>query len=122
MVFRHGQPPDIPGLVPLEVIGSGSGGSGTVWRCLEARFDRHVAVKLVDVDERTERQFEKECLALGRISSHPHILPVYAGGLDAIGRAYSVMPFASNGSLAETLEKGGALPPREAAAVGRQAR
>lgn len=47
---------------------------------------------------------------------HPHILPVLeAGGRD--GLLYYVMPFVEGETLAARLERGGALPVREATAV-----
>ena len=113
--LTHGMsPPEIEGLEPIEVVGSG--GSGTVWKCSQPRFHRWVAVKLVDtrLNKRAEALFTRECIALGGLSGHPNIVPVYAGGLDARGRPYLVMPFLESGSLADLLRRQGPVDWRTA--------
>ena len=111
---RGAVPPAIEGLEPLEVVGSG--GSGTVWKCAQPRFQRMVAVKLVDtrLNPRAEALFARECSALGELSGHPNIVPVYDGGLDRNGRPYLVMPYISTGSLADRLAQQGPLDWRSA--------
>ena len=108
-------PPEVEGIEPLEVVGSG--GSGTVWKCSQPRFHRLVAVKVVDarLDRRAEALFARECRALGGLSGHPHIVPVYAGGVEQRGRPYLVMPFLETGTLADLLVRSGPLDWRTAA-------
>ncbi len=112
----HGPwPPEVEGIEPLELVASG--GSGTVWKCSQPRFHRMVAVKVIDarLDRRAEALFARECQALGGLSGHPHIVPVYAGGVEQRGRPYLVMPFLETGTLADLLVLNGPLDWRTAA-------
>lgn len=79
----------IPGLEGLERIGSG--GFAVVYRARQTRFARDVAVKVIendDLDEMARNRFERECQALGQLSTHPGIVTVYEGGFSAAGRPY----------------------------------
>ncbi len=95
----------------------GHGGSGTVWKCHQPRFDRYVAVKLVEtrIDPHAEVLFARECVAMGALSWHPNIMAVYAGDTDESGRPYLIMPFVEDGSLADELDRKGRLDANRAA-------
>ena len=71
--------PDVTDLVEI-----GRGGFGVVYRARQERFRREVAVKVITatLDERARTRFTQECRALGQLSGHPHIVPVYDGGVD----------------------------------------
>src|SRR5256885_4931728 len=62
----------------LEQIGGG--GMGVVYRALDARLERDVAVKVLPsgalVDEAARRRFRQEALALAKLS-HPNICVIY---------------------------------------------
>jgi len=62
----------------LEQIGGG--GMGVVYRALDARLERDVAVKVLPsgalVDEAARRRFRQEALALAKLS-HPNIGVIY---------------------------------------------
>ena len=63
-----------------------------------------MAVKLLDdkvKDERTRVRFQRECLALGRLSGHPNIITVFGAGFSTKDRPYLLMEYMSQGSLAD---------------------
>ncbi len=106
----------LAGIEDLRLIGRG--GSATVYRGRQPAFHRDVAVKVLDTGTEGPGpgRFSKEIRALGSLSGHPHVVPLYeAGELD--GHPYLVMPFLSGGSLADRLG-GGPLPPEEVARIG----
>lgn len=109
----------IAGLVGAEVIGTG--GFATVYKAEQPAHARTVAVKVLRVDpldEEARDRFERECKALGSLSSHPAIVTVYESGFTEAGEPYLVMEHLSGGSLEDRLQKDGALPWSEAAEVG----
>ena len=70
------------------------GGFAVVYRALDTRFDRIVALKILrdeHLDERRLRRFNDECLATGRVSSHPNIVTVYDTGTTAGHRRWLAM-------------------------------
>jgi serine/threonine-protein kinase PknK len=87
-----GRPPaelQVPGVTRLARIGRG--GFSTVYRGYQARFDRWVAVKVLEVDrpdEATLRRFEREAAIMGRLSNHPNVVTVYDAGTLADGRPF----------------------------------
>jgi serine/threonine-protein kinase PknK len=109
---------DIPGVDDLEPIGRG--GFGAVYRGRQAAFDRDVAVKVLSgVDAgSSESTWRREVGAMGRLSNHPNIVPVYDGGTTADGQPYLVMPFVPGGSLADVVRERGPLAPADVAALG----
>jgi serine/threonine protein kinase len=109
---------EIPGCTDLTPIGGG--GFGTVYRALQPDFARTVAVKVLDGrvdDSDTARRFRRECQALGSVSSHPNIVPVFDAGSTAQGQPYIVMDYVGRGSLADRLRRTGPLPWPEATAI-----
>src|SRR5687768_14561103 len=107
----------IPGIEGLEPLGRG--GFGTVYRGWQPALRREVAVKVLDarmVDEASERRFEREAMAMGSLSGHPNVVPVYAAGA-VEGRPYLVMPLLRAGSLEERIQAG-PIPPAEVVQIG----
>ena len=107
----------IPGIDDLEPIARG--GFGTVYSGWQASMRRKVAVKVLDpasTDAEAEERFQREVMAMGSVSDHPNVVPVYATGT-VDDRHYLVMPLLSDGSLADLLEHG-ALPPQEVVDLG----
>jgi serine/threonine protein kinase len=97
------------------------GGFATVYRGLDTRFDRTVALKILRSDSLNERQlrrFNAECLATGRLSSHPNIVTVYDAGTTRGHRPWLAMEYCSGGSLAHKLARVGPLPVAEVISVG----
>ncbi|NUS14017.1 MAG: serine/threonine protein kinase, partial [Streptomyces sp.] len=104
----------------------GRGGMGTVWRAQDELLDRQVAVKklhppqpdmhddeLATLFERTRR----EARAAARIS-HPNVIVVH-DVVDDAGLPSIVMEYVPSVTLGELLKQRGALPPPEAARIGR---
>jgi tetratricopeptide (TPR) repeat protein len=117
---RAAEWPSIPGLVFVEVLGSG--GMGVVFKARQARLGRNVAVKFLRdahrADPEQHQRFLQEALAVARLR-HPNLVQLYefgevpvAGG--AASQPYLVLEYVSGGSLADLL-LGSPQPPRAAA-------
>lgn len=99
----------IEGLTDVTPIGSG--GSARVFRATQTTFDRTVAVKVLNAsDDQLQRRFDRERRAMGRLSNHPGIVPVYSSDTTTLGQPYLIMPYYRNGSLADRIERDGAIP------------
>ncbi|HEX4902314.1 MAG TPA: serine/threonine-protein kinase [Acidimicrobiales bacterium] len=111
--------PELPGVELLDVIGTG--GSGVVYRGRQVAFDRPVAVKVVSAggtDSETRRRWEREVAAIGRLTNHPNVVPVFDAGTLDDGTSYLVMPLVPGGTLGDRLRHEGALDPAEVAGIG----
>lgn len=112
--------PQIPGVELVEVIGSG--GSGVVYRGRQAAFGRDVAVKVSrnvqDADGAPVARWEREVAAVGRLSNHPNIVPVFDAGITDDGSPYLVMPHVPKGSLGDRIRLEGPMDADEVASVG----
>lgn len=107
--------PEVPGYEGLEVLGRG--GFATVYRARQVAVGRDVALKVLDgasTDPRSIELFTRECTAVGSLSWHPHVVPVYDAGRTPAGLAYLSMELFPGGSLGDRLEREGPLPPAEA--------
>ncbi|MEO6957368.1 MAG: serine/threonine-protein kinase [Antricoccus sp.] len=93
--------PRLPGLSDLAVVGRG--GNGVVYSARQVRLGRIVAVKLIGthLDDQAAARFAREGQALGRLSGHPNIVPVYAVDTTQSGEPYLVMQLCEGGSLAD---------------------
>ena len=100
----------------------GRGGFGVVYRAVEAELGRTVAVKVLPplVGEDAQRRFERERLALGSLSGHPHIVNIHRSGRTADDEPYLVMEFCQQGSMADQLEVAGPVPWPRATALAIQ--
>lgn len=113
------------GMLPCEFAGHrlereiASGGMGIVFEAVDPRLKRRVAMKVIREAQFARREeaarFRAEMKAIARLL-HPHIIAVYESG-EVDGTPYFTMRLAEGGSLAERLQKYGAMPPREAAAM-----
>ena len=96
----------IPGVEGLVLIGRG--GFASVYGGWQPRFRREVAVKVLDAttaDPSTAARFQREVMAMGALSHHPHVVPIYdAGTVD--DRPYLIMPKLPSGSLDDELRNG----------------
>src|SRR5689334_22213406 len=99
----------------------GSGGMGTVWRGLDLRLDRPVAVKVLSGDglslPKAMERFGREARAVARLS-HPNIVPVYDVGAEG-DDPYLVMELVDGSTVAELLDDG-PLPPADVLEIGSQ--
>ena len=98
------------------------GGMGAVWRAVDRRLDRPVAVKLLRRDLAADpafvERFRREARAAGALS-HPNVAGVFDYG-EHDGQAFIVMELVEGENLAERLARGGPLPWPQALAVAEQ--
>jgi eukaryotic-like serine/threonine-protein kinase len=88
----------------------GSGGFATVYRGVQLRLERRVAVKVLELDggigvPEAWALFEREAILLGRLK-HPQIVDIYTMGVHD-GVPYIVMEWLSGESLDRKLEREG---------------
>src|SRR5581483_12034145 len=99
----------------------GEGGMGVVYRAVDSRLDREVAIKVLPAafaaDAERVARFAREAKVLAQLQ-HPNIAAIY--GLEEIeGTRALVMELVEGEDLAQRLARG-ALPVDEALAVARQ--
>ncbi len=78
----------------------GAGGMGEVFRAIDTKFNRPVAIKFLSseiADTGARRRFQREAQTASSLN-HPHILTVHDGG-DFEGRQYLVTEFVDGGTL-----------------------
>ncbi|WP_373424892.1 protein kinase domain-containing protein [Mycobacterium simiae] len=96
-----------------------SGGTSTVYRALDVRLDRPVALKVMDAryagDEQFLTRFQLEARAVARLKD-PGLVAVYDQGLDA-RHPFLVMELIEGGTLRELLFERGPMPPHAVVAV-----
>jgi serine/threonine-protein kinase len=98
------------------------GGMGAVWRAVDRRLDRPVAVKLLRrelaADPAFVERFRREARAAGALS-HANVAGVFDYG-EHDGQAFIVMELVEGENLAERLARGGPLPWPRAVAIAEQ--
>ncbi len=96
-----------------------TGGMSTVYRGLDERLDRPVALKVMDYRYASDRQFltrfQLEARAVARLKD-PGLVAVYDQGTDA-KRPFLVMELVDGGTLRELLNERGPMPPHAVVAV-----
>ncbi|MFZ0804695.1 MAG: serine/threonine-protein kinase, partial [Candidatus Sulfotelmatobacter sp.] len=75
----------------------GQGGMGTVWlaRRSDGRFERHAAVKFVNLalaGQGSELRFRREGSILGRLT-HPHVAELFDAGISSGGQPYLILEY-----------------------------
>ena len=97
----------------------GAGGMGEVYRALDTRLDRTVAIKVLashlSSSPELKQRMEREARAISSLN-HPHICHLYDIGSQD-GTDYLVMEFLEGETLAERLRKG-AMPLNEILKIG----
>src|SRR5579864_7420097 len=97
----------------------GAGGMGEVYRALDTRLDRTVAIKVLashlSSSPELKQRLEREARAISSLN-HPTICHLYDIGSQG-GTDYLVMEFLEGETLAEKLRKG-ALPLNEILKIG----
>jgi serine/threonine protein kinase len=97
----------------------GQGGMATVYRALDPRLRRTVALKILApalaADEEFRARFIRESRAAAG-TDHPHIIPVYAAG-ESDGFLFMAMRFVRGGDLRWHLSQAGSLPPGKVAEI-----
>ena len=112
------QAPEIPGYRDVTLISSGS--TSLVFRAVQSRLSRTVAIKvlLVDGDGTTHAQYQRELETTVLLSSQPHIVGIIDTGTTGAGQPYIVMEYCPGGSYAQILMQRGPLPVDEVVEVG----
>ncbi|MBI4911593.1 MAG: protein kinase [Acidobacteria bacterium] len=99
----------------------GIGGMGELWKAVDTRLDREVAIKVLPqayaADEERLRRFEKEARAVGSLN-HPNILTLYELAT-CDGVPFLVMELLEGWTLRERLPVGG-MPQRRVLEIGLQ--
>ena len=99
-----------------------TGGMSAVYRGLDLRLDRPVALKVMDSryagDSQFLMRFQREARAVARLKD-PGLVAVYDQGLGdhGAGLPYLVMELIEGGTLRELLRERGPMPPHAVAAV-----
>jgi Tol biopolymer transport system component/predicted Ser/Thr protein kinase len=88
-------------LGPYEIVAPiGAGGVGDVYRALDTKLNRSVAVKLLSeelADASARRRFQREAQTASSLN-HPHIVTVHDAG-EVEGRQYLVTEYVDGGTL-----------------------
>jgi serine/threonine-protein kinase len=96
-----------------------TGGMSTVYRGVDLRLDRPVALKVMDSryanDVQFLTRFQLEAKAVARLKD-PGLVPVYDQGIDG-DNPFLVMELIEGGTLRELLHERGPMPPYAVAAV-----
>lgn len=96
-----------------------TGGMSGVYRGLDLRLDRPVALKIMDSryagDDHFMTRFQREARAVARLND-PGLVAVYDQGLDG-AHPFLVMELVEGGTLRELLRERGPMPPHAVAAV-----
>ncbi|MFF4607565.1 protein kinase [Streptomyces sp. NPDC001339] len=94
----------------------GSGGMGVVWRALDERLRRQVAIKCARADDaRGAQRLVREAQYAARVH-HPNIVGVF-DILDEGDTCWIVMEYVPSRSLAQLMAERGPLPPEEAGSI-----
>jgi len=100
----------------------GRGGMAVVYRALDLRLGRPVALKVLapelGADEAFRQRFIRESRAAAGVD-HPHIIPVFEAG-ESAGVLFIAMRYVSNGDVRSLIEAEGRLRPARAAAIASQ--
>jgi serine/threonine protein kinase len=110
---------ELSGYEVQEVLGQG--GFATVYRAHQSAVGREVALKVDSralTSARDRQRFLREVTAAGRLSGHPHVVPVYDAGVLGDERPYMVMELCPGGSLGDRLRRQGPLGVQEALGMG----
>jgi serine/threonine protein kinase len=121
---------DPGGLVPGEQLAGyqvqeeiGHGGMAIVYRALDLRLGRVVALKVLaphlGEDEAFRQRFIRESRAAAGVD-HPHIIPVFEAG-EAAGVLFIAMRYVGHGDVRSLIDTEGRLAPARAAAIVAQA-
>ena len=105
----------------LELIGRGA--MGVVYKALDVNLDRLVAIKLMSAEARSDpdfvERFRQEARSQGALN-HPNVALLFDYFVHE-GAPVAVMEFIDGESLEQFIRRRGAIPPREAIPIFKQA-
>ncbi|HTA02397.1 MAG TPA: serine/threonine-protein kinase, partial [Streptosporangiaceae bacterium] len=100
----------------------GHGGMAVVYRALDLRLGRLVALKVLaphlGEDEAFRQRFMRESRAAAGVD-HPHIIPVFEAG-EAAGVLFIAMRYVGHGDVRKLIESEGSLTPERTARIAGQ--
>jgi ABC-type branched-subunit amino acid transport system substrate-binding protein len=97
----------------------GRGGMGVVYRAIDTRLERPVALKLVAPELAEDQRFRERFLRESRLAAsidHGNVLPIYEAG-EHEGRLFLAMRFVEGTDLKALLARQGTLPVERALAI-----
>ncbi len=101
----------------------GTGGMAVVYRALDLRLGRLVALKVLAPrlaeDDAFRQRFIRESRAAAAVD-HPHIIPIFEAG-EASGVLFIAMRYVGSGDVRTLIQSAGRLPATRAAAITTQA-
>jgi YVTN family beta-propeller protein len=100
----------------------GRGGMGEVYRALDTRLERPVALKLLAPERAEDERFRERILRESRLAAgldHPNVIPVYEAG-EADGRLFIAMRYVEGTDLKALLRRTGLLSPERAVRLAAQ--
>lgn len=108
----------VDGYTRLQPIGAG--GFATVYEALQVKFNRRVALKVLNLgaEGTVDRDaFHTECITMGALSTHPNIVTIYDSGFTDEGLPFISMELCG-GSFLDRIKRNGYLDPIEVAETG----
>ncbi|MBE7497722.1 MAG: protein kinase [Verrucomicrobiaceae bacterium] len=110
----------LPGYQIEKLIGRG--GMGAVYRGIQRKLDRPVAVKilppgLAQEDPAFAERFRNEARLMAKLQ-HPHVVTLYDSGETETGQLYHVMELVEGTDVARLIRERGTLPPEQARLIG----
>jgi serine/threonine protein kinase len=100
----------------------GRGGMAVVYRALDLRLGRSVALKVLAPELGQDEAFRQRFIRESRASAgvdHPHIIPVFEAG-ESAGVLFIAMRYVSGGDVRSLIEAAGPLSPSRAARIASQ--
>jgi len=117
-VGRQIAPGDVVGGYEIGAL-AGRGGMGEVYRALDTRLERPVALKILAERLSDDESFRERMLRESRLAAsldHPNVIPIYEAG-EADGRLFIAMRYVEGTDLKALLRREGALQPARALAI-----
>jgi len=112
--------PEFAGYLTEELVGRG--GMGEVYRALDVRLRRPVALKVLSAELAEDQRFRERLLRESRLAAsldHPNVVPIYEAG-EQDGRLFIAMRYVPGRDLKALLRRGGALKPERTIAIAEQ--
>jgi serine/threonine-protein kinase len=96
-----------------------AGGMAVVFRAVDERLRRHVALKVLSAELAADREFRERFIRESRAAAavdDPHLIPVYGAG-EADGVLFIAMRYVAGGDVRSLVRRDGPLSPARMAAI-----